>query len=104
MQIREWNGFRDTVWWGYFLLGTTWIVFVLGIGGVCGTWEWSLSPIRSAKMEMVTETLYRLTIGNQGRRGIGHERVLQFSNGSHRSGGSMDMDCLELGWNEILSS
>src|SRR5579871_2051101 len=34
MQIREWNGFRDTVWWGYVLLGTTWIVFVLGIGGV----------------------------------------------------------------------
>jgi hypothetical protein len=43
---RERDGLRDTVWWGYFLLGVTWIVFVLGMGGVCGVWEWSLKPIR----------------------------------------------------------
>ena len=43
---RRGNGLNDTVWWGYFLLLTTWIVFVLGIGGVCGVWEWSLKPIR----------------------------------------------------------
>ena len=45
--IRQRDGSRDTVWWGYFLLVTTWIVFVLGIGGSCGVWEWSLKPIRS---------------------------------------------------------
>jgi hypothetical protein len=28
------------------LLGTTWTVFILGMGGVCGVWEWSLKPIR----------------------------------------------------------
>jgi hypothetical protein len=40
------NGLNDTVWWGWFLLSTTWIVFVLGMGGVCGVWEWGLKPIR----------------------------------------------------------
>jgi hypothetical protein len=43
---RKHNRLRDTVWWGYFLLGTTWIVFVLGMGGVCRVWEWSLKSIR----------------------------------------------------------
>jgi hypothetical protein len=43
---REQNGLKDTVQWGYFLLVTTWVVFVLGIGGVCGVWEWSLKSIR----------------------------------------------------------
>lgn len=43
---RDNNGLKDTVWWGYFLLLTTWIVFILGIGGVCGVWQWSLKPIQ----------------------------------------------------------
>ena len=47
VRIRQHDGLRDTVWWGYFLLVTTWVVFVLGIGGSCGVWEWSLRPIRS---------------------------------------------------------
>ena len=47
MKLRERDGLRDTVWWGYVLLGWTWIVFVVGIGGVFGIWEWSLRPIRS---------------------------------------------------------
>ena len=47
VRIRQRDGLRDTVWWGYFLLVATWIVFVLGIGGSCGVWEWSLKPIRS---------------------------------------------------------
>ena len=47
LRIRQRDGLRDTVWWGYFLLVTTWIVFILGIGGSCGVWEWSLKPIRS---------------------------------------------------------
>jgi len=52
---RRGNGLNDTVWWGYFLLLTTWIVFVLGIGGVCGVWEWSLKPIR-------TDTKYKFVL------------------------------------------
>jgi hypothetical protein len=44
---------KDTVWWGYVLLGSTWIVFVLGIGGVCGIWEWSLKPIRTVREKRV---------------------------------------------------
>ena len=58
---REQNGLRDTVRWGYFLLLTTWVVFVLGIGGVCGVWEWSLKSIRKdAKIQVVPSLLLRL--------------------------------------------
>jgi hypothetical protein len=46
VRLRERDGLRDTVWWGYVLLGTNWTVFILGMGGVCGVWEWSLKPIR----------------------------------------------------------
>jgi len=54
------NGLNDTVWWGYFLLLTTWIVFVLGIGGVCGVWEWSLKPIRTDTKHKVVLSLRAL--------------------------------------------
>ena len=47
------DGLHDTVWWGYCLLLMTWIVFVMGIGGVCGIWEWSLKPIRTTKPRTV---------------------------------------------------
>jgi hypothetical protein len=58
---REQNGLRDTVQWGYFLLLTTWVVFVLGIGGVCGVWEWSLKSIRTdTKNRIVSSWLGRL--------------------------------------------
>jgi hypothetical protein len=50
VKSRQRDSLKDTVWWGYFLLLTTWIVFVLGIGGVCGVWEWSLKPIRTRGM------------------------------------------------------
>ena len=48
---------QDTVWWGQWLLGTTWLLFILGIGGVCGMWEWSLQPIRIEKTETVHENV-----------------------------------------------
>lgn len=49
----EQDGLKDTVRWGYVVLGSTWIVFVLGIGGVCGIWEWSLKPIRAVQERIV---------------------------------------------------
>lgn len=53
----EHEGLKDTVWWGYLLLGTTWIVFILGIGNVCGIWEWSLKPIRAVQERTVWSVL-----------------------------------------------
>jgi hypothetical protein len=44
-QIRKRSALKDTVWWGWALFSATWIMFVLGMGGVCGVWEWSLGPI-----------------------------------------------------------
>ena len=64
IRIRERNGLRDTVWWGYFLLGLTWVMFITGIGGVCGIWEWSLSPIRLTKTKTVIKLTYELIIGD----------------------------------------
>lgn len=58
VRLRERDGLRDTVWWGYILLGTTWAVFVFGMGGVSGIWEWSLMPIRSEQ-----STVVRISIG-----------------------------------------
>ncbi|KAK6533531.1 hypothetical protein TWF694_002470 [Orbilia ellipsospora] len=31
----------DTVWWGWVLLVTTWVVFVMGMGSVLGIWDWA---------------------------------------------------------------
>ncbi|KAF3930732.1 hypothetical protein ABW19_dt0209683 [Dactylella cylindrospora] len=31
----------DTVWWGWVLLGVTWVVFVVGMGSVLGIWDWA---------------------------------------------------------------
>ncbi|EWC48176.1 hypothetical protein DRE_02280 [Drechslerella stenobrocha 248] len=31
----------DTVWWGWVLLVTTWVVFVVGMGSVVGMWDWA---------------------------------------------------------------
>ncbi|KAF3910933.1 hypothetical protein ABW20_dc0109775 [Dactylellina cionopaga] len=31
----------DTVWWGWVLLITTWVVFVMGMGSVLGIWDWA---------------------------------------------------------------
>ena len=53
VRLRERDGLKDTVWWGYCLLVTTWGLFVVGIGGVCGVWEWSLKPIRTTKPGVV---------------------------------------------------
>jgi len=53
IRLRQRMGLKDTVWWGYCLLGMTWLMFILGMGGVCGVWEWSLKPIRSTKTRMV---------------------------------------------------
>ena len=63
VRIGQRDGLRDTVWWGYFLLITTWIVFILGIGGSCGVWEWSLKPIRSNTKRV----RLRVILGTDGR-------------------------------------
>jgi len=55
VRIRERDGMRGTVWWGYILLGTTWIFFILGIGGVCGVWEWSLRPLQQPGAKLVVK-------------------------------------------------
>ena len=31
----------DTVWWGWAILFSTWMVFVVGMGSVLGVWEWA---------------------------------------------------------------
>ncbi|RPB25665.1 hypothetical protein L211DRAFT_758826, partial [Terfezia boudieri ATCC MYA-4762] len=31
----------DTVWWGYFILLSTWLIFVIGMGSVLGVWGWA---------------------------------------------------------------
>ncbi|KAJ6261893.1 hypothetical protein Dda_2692 [Drechslerella dactyloides] len=31
----------DTVWWGWVVLVTTWVVFVVGMGSVLGIWDWA---------------------------------------------------------------
>ena len=63
VRIRQRDGLQDTVWWGYFLLVTTWIVFILGIGGSCGVWEWSLKPIRLNTKRVQVKLESRLTVG-----------------------------------------
>jgi len=66
-KLRERDGLRDTVFWGYCLLVTTWALFVLGIGGVCGVWEWSLRPIRTDRSGVVDSLLWgRLMVGVEG--------------------------------------
>jgi hypothetical protein len=102
---REREGLQDTVWWGYFLLVTTWGVFILGIGGVLGVWEWSLKPIRVERTSPVHnrgERREALMVGDEGGRGVGYGRILQFIDGSDGCGGSLDMGCSQLGWDEVL--
>ncbi|KAI5859168.1 hypothetical protein BZA05DRAFT_330393 [Tricharina praecox] len=31
----------DTLFWGWVVLLSTWVVFVVGIGSVLGVWEWA---------------------------------------------------------------
>ena len=31
----------DTVWWGWAIMFSTWMVFVVGMGSVLGVWEWA---------------------------------------------------------------
>ncbi|KAF8450180.1 hypothetical protein BGX38DRAFT_512329 [Terfezia claveryi] len=31
----------DTVWWGYFILLSTWLIFVIGMGNVLSVWGWA---------------------------------------------------------------
>jgi hypothetical protein len=57
-RIRKRSTLKDTVWWGWALLSATWIVFILGMGGVCGVWEWSLGPIRLASGNGFVKSLY----------------------------------------------
>lgn len=65
------DGLWETVWWGYFLLLATWAVFVLGIGGVCGVWEWSLKPIRNTTLQNVPTTLALLgSVGQEEFLGL----------------------------------
>ncbi|KAK6357043.1 hypothetical protein TWF718_001374 [Orbilia javanica] len=33
--------YADTVWWGWVVLITTWVVFVVGMGSVLGIWDWA---------------------------------------------------------------
>ncbi|KAK6363281.1 hypothetical protein TWF730_000721 [Orbilia blumenaviensis] len=33
--------YADTVWWGWAVLITTWVVFVVGMGSVLGIWDWA---------------------------------------------------------------
>ncbi|KAK6509510.1 hypothetical protein TWF481_004250 [Arthrobotrys musiformis] len=33
--------YADTVWWGWVVLLTTWVVFVVGMGSVLGIWDWA---------------------------------------------------------------
>ncbi|EGX51329.1 hypothetical protein AOL_s00054g399 [Orbilia oligospora ATCC 24927] len=33
--------YADTVWWGWVMLITTWVVFVVGMGSVLGIWDWA---------------------------------------------------------------
>ena len=98
------NGLKDTVLWGYCLLGMTWL---MGIGGVCGIWEWSLKPIQSAKTRMVRlhyVWLLMHCVGNEGRWTVGYEQILYFFHGAYRSCCCMDMGCTQLDWHEILST
>jgi hypothetical protein len=32
---------KDTVYWGWVVLMSTWLVFVVGMGSVCGVWDWA---------------------------------------------------------------
>lgn len=32
---------QDTVFWGWVVLLSTWVVFVVGMGSVVGVWEWA---------------------------------------------------------------
>ncbi|KAL5611575.1 hypothetical protein BROUX41_000840 [Berkeleyomyces rouxiae] len=36
----EWD-YAETAWWGWIILVTTWIVFVVGIGSCFGVWSWA---------------------------------------------------------------
>ncbi|KKF94680.1 hypothetical protein CFO_g2985 [Ceratocystis platani] len=36
----EWD-YSETAWWGWIILITTWIVFVVGIGSCFGVWSWA---------------------------------------------------------------
>ncbi|KAI4206112.1 MAG: hypothetical protein LQ346_001295 [Caloplaca aetnensis] len=36
----EWD-YTDTGWWGWVVLGVTWIVFVVGMGSCLGVWSWA---------------------------------------------------------------
>ncbi|KAF8542290.1 hypothetical protein BDD12DRAFT_729469 [Trichophaea hybrida] len=37
----EYTSAQDTVFWGWVVLLSTWVVFVVGIGSVMGVWEWA---------------------------------------------------------------
>jgi len=32
---------KDTVYWGWVVLVSVWLVFVVGMGSVCGVWDWA---------------------------------------------------------------
>ncbi|RPB09416.1 hypothetical protein P167DRAFT_510731 [Morchella conica CCBAS932] len=37
----EMDSAADTAYWGWVVLGATWVVFVVGMGSVLGVWEWA---------------------------------------------------------------
>lgn len=37
----EMDSAADTVYWGWVVLGATWVVFVVGMGSVLGVWQWA---------------------------------------------------------------
>jgi len=41
LRQQEIESAADTAYYGFVVLGATWIVFVVGMGSVLGVWEWA---------------------------------------------------------------
>lgn len=39
-ELDEWD-YSETEWWGWLILVTTWLVFVVGMGSCFGVWSWA---------------------------------------------------------------
>ena len=35
------HDYAETEWWGWIILATTWLVFVVGMGSCLGVWSWA---------------------------------------------------------------
>lgn len=41
LRQQEIESAADTAYYGFVVLGATWVVFVVGMGSVLGVWEWA---------------------------------------------------------------